>query len=110
VKVYFLFISAIVIITIGEMIIMPVSQALAAKFAPEHMRGRYMAIFSLAWTVPAMIGPTGAGIIMDNFNPNWVWYLGGIFCTLSVVGFLLLNLAARERLAIQPSETPTAAD
>ena len=36
------FMSAVVIITIGEMIIMPVSQALAANFAPEDMRGRYI--------------------------------------------------------------------
>jgi MFS family permease len=39
------------------MIIMPVSQALAANFAPEAMRGRYMAVFSLAWAIPATVGP-----------------------------------------------------
>src|SRR5687767_3099953 len=45
VSAFLLFVSAIVIITIGEMIIMPVSSALAANFAPEEMRGRYMAVF-----------------------------------------------------------------
>jgi MFS family permease len=107
---YFLFVSAIVLITIGEMIVMPVSQALAANFAPEDMRGRYMAVFSLAWTIPAMIGPAGAGIIMDYFNPNWVWYIGGIICTLSVCGFLYLHQAARGRITIQSQEKPAAAD
>jgi predicted MFS family arabinose efflux permease len=41
---FFLFALNIVIITIGEMIVVPTSQALVAGFAPEAMRGRYMAV------------------------------------------------------------------
>ncbi|HSO13093.1 MAG TPA: MFS transporter, partial [Anaerolineales bacterium] len=41
---YVLFALNIVIITIGEMVVVPTSQALAANFAPDTMRGRYMAI------------------------------------------------------------------
>ncbi|HEX2981663.1 MAG TPA: MFS transporter, partial [Anaerolineaceae bacterium] len=47
VNAYVLFAAAIVIITIGEMVIMPTSQALAANFAPADMRGRYMAVYGL---------------------------------------------------------------
>ena len=46
------FAAAIVIITIGEMIVVPTSQSLAANFAPEDMRGRYMAVFGLSWAIP----------------------------------------------------------
>lgn len=70
VAVYALFALNIVIITIGEMIIMPVSQALAAHFAPAEMRGRYMAMFGLSWMLPATLGPGAAGVILDNYNPN----------------------------------------
>lgn len=107
---YSLFVLAIVLITIGEMVVMPVSQALAANFAPEDMRGRYLAIFSLAWTIPSMIGPTAAGLIMDNYNPNWVWYAGGMICALSTAGFLYLHYAARSRIAFQTSAGSIAAD
>ncbi len=97
------FMSAVVIITIGEMIIMPVSQALAANFAPEDMRGRYMAIFSIAWAIPATFGPTLAGLILDNksYDPNILWYLGGVICLVSVLGFYLLHLrlGKQERFA-----------
>jgi MFS family permease len=86
-----LFAVAILIITVGEMIVVPTGQALVARFAPEDMRGRYMATYGLAWTIPQMVGPIGAGLIMDNYDPNWVWFLGGILVTLSVIGFLLLN-------------------
>ncbi len=85
---YYLFISAIILITIGEMVVMPVSQALAAKFAPEDMRGRYMAVFGLSWALPATVGPAAAGVILDNYNPNWVWYAGGLLCLVAVGSFL----------------------
>jgi MFS family permease len=92
VTVYWLFAAAIVIITIGEMVIMPTASALATNFAPEEMRGRYMAVFGLSWTLPATIGPSAAGIILDNFNPNLLWYLGAGLCALSVFGFYILHL------------------
>ena len=95
---YPLFVTAIIIITIGEMIVVPVSQGLAANFAPEEMRGRYMAVFGLSWAIPQTIGPGAAGYIMDNFNPNLVWYLGGILCAVSALGFYFLHL----RLGTQP--------
>ena len=41
---FWLFAAAVVVITIGEMVIMPTSSALATNFAPEDMRGRYMAV------------------------------------------------------------------
>ncbi len=110
VSAYWLFISAIVLITIGEMVVMPVSQALAANFAPEDMRGRYMAIFSMAWAIPAMFGPPVAGMILDNYNPNWVWYASGIICSLSVVSFLFLHKSTRDRFAKIAQEQPAPAD
>ncbi len=67
-----------VIITFGEMITLLVSQTLAAHLSTEDMRGRYLAIFGLSWTLAAAIGPWAAGIIMDNYNPNLIWYAAGI--------------------------------
>lgn len=89
---YWLFMSAIVVITIGEMLIMPTSQALAANFAPEEMRGRYMAIFGLTWLLPSTFAPMLAGIILDNFNPNLLWYIGGVLCAVSALAFYALHL------------------
>jgi MFS family permease len=89
---YALFIFAMVIITVGEMLVAPVGQALVASFAPEQMRGRYNAIFgNLAWGIPFAIGPWLAGLIVDNVNPNWLWYACGIVGMLSVLGYLILH-------------------
>jgi MFS family permease len=96
---YALFAAAVVLITAGEMIVMPVGQALAANFSPADMRGRYMAVFSLAWALPATFGPGLAGVVLDRFDPNWVWYGSGILCAIAVTGFLALHPAALRRFA-----------
>jgi MFS family permease len=92
VGVYWLFATAIVIITIGEMIIMPTSSALVANFAPEDMRGRYMAGYGLSWSIPAVIGPSAAGMIIDNYNPNLLWYIGAAICAFAIFCFYILHL------------------
>jgi MFS family permease len=100
-----LFVVAMIIITFGEMIVVPVGQALAANFAPPEMRGRYMALFGLSWTVPSAVGTWTAGLIMDNYDPNWVWYLSGIISAVAAAGFLALYFATRTRLA-SPDTVP----
>lgn len=106
VSAYILFVSAIVIITIGEMIIMPTSSALAANFAPEQMRGRYMAIFGLTWVLPSTFAPAAAGYILDNFDRNLLWYIGGTLCAVAALCFyaLHLRLGTQERFAPAPEE------
>jgi predicted MFS family arabinose efflux permease len=103
VSAYPLFVAAMLIITCGEMIAIPVSHALVARFAPEDMRGRYVAIAGIAWGIPHAIGPWGAGIILDNYNPNWVWYLCGILAAAAAAGYLVLDIRLRTRFSAQPA-------
>lgn len=94
---YGMYLFAMVIITIGEMIIAPVAQSLVAHFAPEEMRGRYMAINAMAWVIPVSVGPLGAGFIMDNFDPRLLWFVAGGIGLLDVVGFLTLHFKAGKK-------------
>ena len=104
---YFLFLVAMVIITVGEMIVSPVAQSVVADFAPEAMRGRYNAVFSISWGLAFAAGPYLAGLILDNYNPNWLWYACGIFGLISALGYLLLNRThrTRESFSTQPAAT-----
>jgi MFS family permease len=104
VGVFWLFAAAIVIITIGEMIIMPTSQALAANFAPEDMRGRYMAVFSIAWALPSTFGPSAAGLILDNYNPFLLWYVAAGLSAVTILGFYILHLWLGKRDRFNPAE------
>jgi MFS family permease len=94
---YPLFALAMVIITLGEMIVAPVGQALVAQMSPEEMRGRYMAFFGFSWIIPSAVGPLLAGIALDNFNPNLVWYVAGVIGMLAAGMFLTMSRQAEAR-------------
>ncbi len=93
---YPLFIAAMAIITIGEMVHIPSAQALAAYFAPEDMRGRYMAAFGFTWAIPNSIAPFLAGLVMDNLNSDWVWYIAGILSIAAAAAFAFLYIKTRQ--------------
>jgi len=85
---------------------------LVAGFAPEKMRGRYMAVAGLSWAIPSTIGPGAAGYILDHYNPNLLWYIGGLLCTMAAIGFYYLHLwlGAQKRFApAQQEQDPAAA-
>jgi len=107
---YWFFAVALVIITIGEMIVFPVSQGLAANFAPEAMRGRYMAFFGLSWAIPSVIGQLAAGYILDYMNPNLVWYLSGGLSAVSAASYYVLHLRLHKQKRFAPRAAAPAAD
>lgn len=91
VSTYTLFLVAMAIITIGEMLTAPVGQALIARFAPEDMRGRYMAIAGFSYGIPYAVGPLFAGLILDNADPRILWWAAGIVGMMAVSMFMWLH-------------------
>jgi MFS family permease len=94
---FFMMLAAMAIITLGEMVHVPVSQAVVADLAPEDMRGRYMAMMGFSWIIPFAIGPLAAGVVMDNFDPRWVWYGGGLLAVVAAGGCYALHLKVGSR-------------
>ncbi len=86
-----LFVTAMVIITIGEMVLAPFAQSIVASFAPEDMRGRYMAVSGLTWSIAFTVGPFFAGLLLDGPNPNRLWFISGFIGLMATFGFILLN-------------------
>jgi len=95
----YLFFVAMGIITIGEMIEMPIGLTVTAFFAPEDKRGRYMAVFGFHWAIPNLFGIILAGLIMESIGPNWVWYFAGILSLIAAVGFWLLHGITKVRFS-----------
>ena len=90
------------------MINSPITQSMFAHFTPENMHGRYMAVFGLSCGIPSVIGALAAGWIMDNYNPNWVWNLGGIICIIARLGYCGLHqrIGTRFKTLNATSQTP----
>ena len=103
------FVLAMVILTLGEMLIAPVSQALVAKFSPEEMRGRYMAVFGISWLIPFAVGPYLAGLVMDNLDPRWLWYIAGMIGIVATFGFLALHGKVETPADVEEEKLPEAA-
>lgn len=78
-----LFVLAVIIMTIGEMLVAPVAQALVVRMSPDDMRGRYMAFFGFSGMIGHATGPLMAGLIMDNLNPRLVWFAASLSMVLA---------------------------
>jgi MFS family permease len=104
---YTLFALAMVVITIGELIFEPVRQALTTSFAPEQMRGRYLAIEGHMISIAYAVGPLLAGQVFDSGTPVRLWYAAGILGAISTLVFLLLARNARVAQKVIPEEAAT---
>ncbi len=81
---------SMVIMTFGELMLMPTSTTYAANLAPADMRGRYMSIYGLTWGVAQGIGPVMGGLLSDTVSPAAPWLGGGVAGALAVTAFVLL--------------------
>jgi MFS family permease len=101
-----MFLLAMVIITFGEMLAAPVGQAVVANLAPEDMRGRYMAFYGFSYAIPGVVGTLMAGIVMDYFDPRWVWYAAGLLGLVATGMYLAMgSWQARSKEIPAPAET-----
>jgi predicted MFS family arabinose efflux permease len=105
---FVMFAVAMVVITIGEMIVTPFQQSLVASFAPEEMRGRYMAVSGLSWGLSFAIGPWLAGLLMEHAHPSWLWIASGLVGVVATIGFYVLDRIHHSPIPV--SGEPAAAD
>ena len=88
---FFGFWISIVVMTVGELILMPTASSYVATLAPPDMRGRYMSVAGLTWSAAAGIGPLLGGYLSDHFAPVATWYGGFFVGLIGILGFLLLT-------------------
>jgi MFS family permease len=97
---------SMVILTFGELILVPTASKFVADRAPADLRGRYMSIFWLTQGISRAIAPLYGGWLNDNISPKAIW-VGGMGIGLSsTVGLLALS----KRIPEQSSEAVVAAD
>ncbi len=83
--------ASMVIVTIGELMVIPTASTYTANKAPETMRGRYMSMLALTMGAGSMIGPLLGGFLNDTIQPAAVWYGGGAAGILgSAIYFILV--------------------
>ncbi len=91
------FLSSMVILTIGELLLVPTATTLTANLAPPEMRGRYMGVYGLTWGIALGIGPVVGGFLNDRVAPVAIWYGGLAIGLAAMLGFVLLARRLRGR-------------
>ena len=69
-------VACMVVFTLGEMLSMPMASAYVADLAPPSMRGRYMGVYGLTWTVALVVGPA-LGMSLLAAGPSFLWLACG---------------------------------
>lgn len=83
--------TSIVVMTVGELALVPTSSSYAANHAPPKMRGRYMSLYGLTWGAASGISPVVGGLLSDTLGPRAPWFAGVLIGLVAVAGFLLLE-------------------
>ncbi len=84
-----------VLMTLGELMLVPTASTYAAILAPVDMRGRYMSIYGLTWGIASGIASPMGGFLNDTFGPQYIWYGAALVGILGVFSFLLLDRVVR---------------
>jgi len=83
--------ASMVLMTFGELILIPTITNYIAEQAPVDMRGRYLSFYWFAWGTARAIAPLIGGYLNDNNSPRAIW-IGGLAIGLaSSFGLTIFN-------------------
>jgi MFS family permease len=91
---------SMVILTFGELTLVPTASKFVADLAPANLRGRYMSVHWLGWGLARTLSPIIGGFLNDNIAPRAIW-LGGLMIGLtSTLGLFLLSRLSAPRTTV----------
>jgi len=82
--------TSLIVITVGELMVMPTSNTFVADLAPVEMRGRYMAAFAFAPGVRRSIAPMIGGFLNDQIGPRAIWIGGALIGLTSALSYVVI--------------------
>ncbi len=86
-----------VVLTTGEMLSMPITNALVAERAGVDSVGRYMGVYTLAFSTAFVLGPIVGSAIYQNLGPQFLWYGVGFAGIVLALAFAALSRPLRTR-------------
>ncbi|MEV7615747.1 MFS transporter [Streptomyces sp. NPDC089799] len=98
--------------TLAEIVNSPTQMSLVVRLSPVHGRGRYQGMYSMSWSVAALVAPLMAGYVIDAWGAAWLWGSTGVLGTGAALGYwFLMRSLPRETppLAGSTPATPTPA-
>jgi MFS family permease len=88
---------SMVILTFGELTLVPTASTFVADIAPPYLRGRYMSMHWLGWGMARTLAPIIGGFLNDNIAPRAIWIGGLLIGLTSALGIFLLHRVSAPR-------------
>ncbi|WP_340639678.1 MFS transporter [Bacillus atrophaeus] len=98
-KQFHMFLAAMIILTIGEMLVWPAVPTIANKLAPKGKEGFYQGFVNSAATGGRMIGPLFGGVLVDKYGIHVL-----------VIALMVLLLASIVTTVIYDRRLPSSGD
>ncbi|MEF2528312.1 MULTISPECIES: MDR family MFS transporter [Streptomyces] len=97
--------------TLAEIVNSPTQMELVVRLSPVQGRGRYQGMYTMSWSVAALVAPLMAGYVVDWFGAAWLWGSAGVLGTLAAGGYWLLmrRLPARGTASAESADAPVKA-
>jgi MFS family permease len=89
------FLLSMVLLTFGELTVVPTASKYVADVAPAHLRGRYMSLYWFGWGLARTLSPLIGGYLNDAFFPQAIWIGGLLIGLTSAAGLFLLNSVSK---------------
>ncbi|MFP8960762.1 MDR family MFS transporter [Streptomyces nanhaiensis] len=83
--------------TLGEIVNAPVQTGLVARLSPVYGRGRYQGVYTLSWSLAALVAPLAAGSVIDRWGAGTLWAASAVVGAVAAAGYVLLVRAAARR-------------
>ncbi|WP_333761989.1 MDR family MFS transporter [Streptomyces sp. IBSBF 2390] len=101
------FMLTVCVWTLAEIVNAPTQTGLVVRLSPLHGRGRYQGMYTLSWSVAALVAPLMSGAVIDRFGAEWLWAMCAAVGTAAGVGYgMLMRRLPPERPvpAVVPAE------
>ncbi len=96
-------IIGMILMTLGEMIGSPFSNALALEMAPKGRKGSYMGLYSMSFSVSHIIGHNGGMNLVDQFGYRNTWFIiVGILVIVSIMTLWLHKRVKKQHIVMIP--------
>lgn len=92
---------SMVILTLGELTVVPTASKYVADLAPADLRGRYISIYWLGWGLARTLAPLIGGTLNDVIAPQAIWVGGLLLGLTSTFGLFLLSRAPSSPSTLQ---------
>lgn len=91
--------------TLAEIVNAPTQTGLVVRLSPVHGRGRYQGMYTMSWSVAALVAPLLSGFVIDRYGAEWLWGSCAVVGTVAGAGYTVLM-----RRVTEDGEKPEAAD